>query len=198
MTTPVYFSTALSLAEGKGYTLVSLPGHPSQTKYPVLYPWFLSWVWKLHPSFPANVMDAKRLTTSFGCLYLIAVFTFLRREVGAWPALGITAVCAFHPLFDLQTTNIYSDAPFMALAMAACLAADAALQPRERPWAIWAAAALAGMSVLTRSLGVAVIGGIVLTALHRKLYRRAAAFAVAVSPVLLAGLCTEVDSHRPA
>ena len=33
-----YVSTALALAEGRGYRLLSIPGEPLQTQYPPLYP----------------------------------------------------------------------------------------------------------------------------------------------------------------
>src|SRR6266481_1921816 len=54
----IYFSSAKALSEGKGYILPSVPGAPQATKYPILYPWLLSWVWRWNPSFPANLADA--------------------------------------------------------------------------------------------------------------------------------------------
>src|SRR6266403_1886339 len=51
----LYFSSAKAIAEGHGYILPSVPGTPSATKYPILYPWILSCVWRLNPSFPANI-----------------------------------------------------------------------------------------------------------------------------------------------
>src|ERR1700719_4068974 len=51
----LYFSSAKALSEGKGYVLPSLPGEPPATKYPILYPWLLSWVWRWNPSFPENL-----------------------------------------------------------------------------------------------------------------------------------------------
>jgi hypothetical protein len=40
----IYFSSAKGLAEGQGYVLASFPGTPVATKYPIFYPWLLSWV----------------------------------------------------------------------------------------------------------------------------------------------------------
>ena len=56
----IYFSSAKALAEGKGYVLVSFPGTPAATKYPVFYPWMLSWIWRWNPSFPANLSECDR------------------------------------------------------------------------------------------------------------------------------------------
>src|SRR2546422_849292 len=49
----VYVTLAKSLATTGEYKLISLPGHPDHTKYPVLYPWLLSLVWRASPDFPA-------------------------------------------------------------------------------------------------------------------------------------------------
>ena len=93
----IYFSTAKALAQGQGYVLASFPGNPTQTKYPILYPWLLSWIWKLHPSFPENLKDGVRLTEFFGCWSLVAAFLLLRKlpKISEKVALSITALCAF-------------------------------------------------------------------------------------------------------
>ena len=51
----IYFSSAREIAQGHGYILPHIPGTPAATKYPILYPWILSWVWRLSPNFPANL-----------------------------------------------------------------------------------------------------------------------------------------------
>src|SRR5712692_4056093 len=57
----VYFSSAKALAEGRGYIQPSFPGTPPG-KYPVLLPWLLSWIWRINPSFPANLRLAVWVT----------------------------------------------------------------------------------------------------------------------------------------
>src|SRR5437870_12014220 len=52
----IYVVTAKSLAEGHGYRILSLPGEPFQTKYPILYPLVLSVIWKTYPDFPHNLV----------------------------------------------------------------------------------------------------------------------------------------------
>src|SRR5258708_2621481 len=51
----VYLVCAKSLAEGSGYRILSLPKEPFQTKYPPFYPWLLSLLWRINPSFPSNL-----------------------------------------------------------------------------------------------------------------------------------------------
>src|SRR5438094_8656895 len=50
-----YMVCAKSLAEGTGYRIVSLPSQPFQTKYPPLFPWVLSFIWRINPNFPSNL-----------------------------------------------------------------------------------------------------------------------------------------------
>src|SRR5271166_2973436 len=49
------FVSAKSLAIGDGYRILSLPEQPAQTKYPILYPLYLSLIWRLNPHFPENL-----------------------------------------------------------------------------------------------------------------------------------------------
>src|SRR5690242_5055246 len=112
----IYFSTAKALAEGQGYKLISFPGAPPQTKYPILYPALLSYVWKLNPNFPANLDLAIHLTEFFGCAGLVAVFFLLRKlpAIGETAALCLAAVCAVQPVVVRASGLVMSDVPFMA------------------------------------------------------------------------------------
>ena len=52
----VYMVCAKSLADGDGYRILSLPGAPPQSKYPVGFPLFLALLWKVFPVFPGNLL----------------------------------------------------------------------------------------------------------------------------------------------
>src|SRR5713226_2532896 len=114
----IYFSSAQALAEGRGYILPSVPGTPPATKYPVLYPWILSLVWRLHPSFPANLSGAVAVSVIFGLGYLTLAFVFLRnlKILGNAETLFLTAFCALHPLVFFYGASVLSDIPFAMLA----------------------------------------------------------------------------------
>ncbi len=186
----LYFSSAKALAEGRGYILSSLPGNPPQTKYPVLYPWLLSWVWKWDPSFPANLVPSVCLTVLFSCAFLVIAFQMLRKlkGVGDWPAVAIVAVCASLPTFLLASGSVLSDSLFMALALAAALLADTAMRAGGRlPLAVLVGV-LAGLSVITRSVGVAVVVGIVVAGLFRRALRQAVAVCLGAAPFVLIAL----------
>jgi hypothetical protein len=180
----VYFSSAKALAEGRGYIIPSLPGNPPQTKYPVLYPWLLSAVWKCNPSFPSNLALAVCLTAFFSCWFLVAAFELLRKlkGVGDWPALAIIVFCSFEPHFVLFSGSILSDLPFMALAVTAALVADGAVRADGQLALAGFAGALAGLSMMMRSIGAAVVAGILVAALLRRSLRQMAAFCLVAAP----------------
>jgi hypothetical protein len=183
----LYFSSARALAEGQGYVIPSLPGAPPQTKYPILYSWLLSWVWKFNPSFPGNVRTAVWVTAAFGCWALVAsYYLVLSLEPGAKrAALVIVALVAFHQYFLFFSGALLSNIPFMALALTAALAADAGLR-REARWGLSAAAGiLVGLSVLMRTLGLALVLGFAACAIYRRAFRPLAVLTAAAAPFLL-------------
>ncbi len=186
----LYFSSAQALAQGRGYIMPSLPGAPRQTKYPVLYPWLLSWIWRWDASFPANLVPAVWMTAVFGCGSLVAAFQLLRKlnGVGDWPALLLVSLCAFQPHFLVLSGAVLSDVPFMALVLTAAVVADSAIRSGSRIWLGLAAGTLAGLSVLLRTVGIAVVAGIFATALYRRAYRQGLVFCLATTPFLAAVL----------
>jgi 4-amino-4-deoxy-L-arabinose transferase-like glycosyltransferase len=174
----VYFSSAKALAEGRGYIIPSFPGTLAQTKYPVLYPWLLSWIWRWNPSFPANLVSALSMTALFGCWSLIAAFQLLRKleGVGDWPALVIVGLCAFQAQFLSLSAAVMSDMPSIALALTAAVTADSAMRRDGRMLSAVATGILAGLSAAMRVSGFAVVAGIFATAVYRRAYRQAAVF----------------------
>ena len=184
----LYWTAAKSLAAGHGYRMPSVPGEPPQTKYPVFFPWMLSWVWHLEPQFPANLSTALWMVALSGAAFLGGSFVLLRQlGLGEGAALFLTAVCGLHPVVVHLGGLLLSDVPFMALAVWSLVFAGVALdrQGTSRSQAFWGAAlALAVLACLVRSIGVTLLGGFVLASLWRRCYRPAAvslALAVAVT-----------------
>jgi hypothetical protein len=186
----LYFSSGQALAQGRGYIIPSLPGTPRQTKYPVLYPWLLSWIWKWDPSFPANLAPAAWMTAAFGCWSLIAAFQLLRtlNGVGDWPALLLVSLCAFQPHFLVLSGAVLSDVPFMALVLTVAVVADSAMCRDSAIWLGLVTGTLAGLCTLIRTAGIAVAVGILATAVHRRAYRQGLVFCLAMTPFLAAVL----------
>jgi hypothetical protein len=195
----IYFSSAQALAAGNGYILPSFPGKPAATKYPMLYPWILSGVWRWNPSFPSNLSDAVGVNIAFGACFLALVFIFLRslKGIGDAEALFLTAFCALHPLILLYAGSVLSDIPFAALAFAAMLVADTGMRRDAR--GAWPAgcAILVGLSMLTRVLGIPVAAGIALAGLTRRSWRQVFIFCGCVAPFLALIVWRAIFPHLP-
>jgi hypothetical protein len=175
----IYFSSAKALAEGKGYILPSIPGEPpAANKYPILYPWLLSWVWRWNPSFPGNVNDGAAVTVAFGLLYLTFAFIFFRRSMKMRDieALLLTAFCAFHPVVLFRSAFILSDIPFAAMSLGSLVLADAATRRSATCARGIVCGVLAGLSIMTRATGYPIVLGILVIAILRKAWRQASVF----------------------
>jgi hypothetical protein len=130
------------------------------------------------------------MSAFFGCWFLAAAFELVRRfrGVGTWPALLLVSLCAFEPHVLVLSRALLSDLPFAALALTAALAGDGAMRSGARPARAVLAGILASLSVMMRTVGVAVVAGIVVAALYRRAYRRASLFCLVAAPFFLATL----------
>ena len=184
----LYFSSAKAIAEGHGYILPSVPGTPPATKYPILYPWILSWVWRFNPSFPANLSSAIVVNLGFGAAYLIAAFAFLRRlrVFSDTAALALTAVCAVNPRVLFLSANLMSDIPFATLALGACVLAAKANEKTAGTGTAVFCGILTGLSILVRALGIPIAAGLFVAIALRGGWRKAASFGACVLPFLVA------------
>ncbi len=183
----IYFASAKALANHQGYVLPSVPGQPVATKYPVLFPWILSWVWRWNPSFPANLTGAIAIIVAFGVLFIVSCFVYLRRikRIGDWIALLLTFFVALHPVFLFYSASVLSDVPFSALALAAMLVADEAMKPEGGEVKAVSCALLTGLSVLMRVFGLTVAAGILVAAISRRAWRQSVIFCAVLVPFAL-------------
>jgi hypothetical protein len=156
----IYVQLAKSLAEGTGYRSMHLPDAPVAVHYPPVYPFLLSLLWRLWPSFPANTTLFELFDAA--SLGLAATFIALhvrRTELPPLVSSGVLALAfmAF-PLLTLVGVR-FSEPVFLALAAGALLVSDT---NDDSVRTAVLAGALAGVATLTRSIGIAVIGGVVL------------------------------------
>src|ERR1700756_2610970 len=107
----LYFSSAKALAEGRGYILPSLPGAPAATKYPILYPWLLSRVWRANPNFPANLSLAFTLNYFFtlAAILLGYFFCLIPLKLSRIASLAVPAFCALPPAFLFYSARLMTD-----------------------------------------------------------------------------------------
>ncbi len=179
----IYFVCAKSLAAGTGYRITSLPGAPYQTKYPPLYPLFLSVAWRLDPSFPSNLSVALALDWLFVPLVVCLCF-FLFRDLSFTDveSLALAAVLALSPSLLLLGAYLLSELAFTALLLAALLLLNRA----QRPAVALAAGFAASLATLTRSAGLPLLVAGVLFLWHQRHRRSAVLYAAAMAPASLA------------
>ena len=184
----IYFSSAKALVEGRGYIIPSFPGTPPQTMYPILYPAFLSVLWKLDPSFPGNIVPAMWLTALFGCWFLLISYEFLRKlpGLGDNPALLLVGFCALHPTFLRFSGAVLTDIPFAAMALTAMVLADSTIRRDASLPRVFATAIVAGLATDIRVVGLAGLAGIIFFGLYRRAHVQTAAFVLGTSPFLAA------------
>src|SRR5665213_2971398 len=70
----MYFIDGKALAQGAGYRILSLPAQPYDTRYPPLYPLYLSLAWRAMPSYPANL--AMAVILSWLCLPAVLLLAY--------------------------------------------------------------------------------------------------------------------------
>jgi hypothetical protein len=176
----IYFVSAKSLADGGGYRIESLPGEPSQTKYPPLYPLLLSAAWRIDPQFPHNLPIAAWISwLALPAIMLQLLWLFPRLGITDWRAWMLMTLVALNPYMLVFSSTLVSELAYTALMLAAMLLTERA----TRNTAI-AAGAVAGLAYLTRSAGIVflVAGPLYLWIRHKR--REAVLWACAMLPFI--------------
>jgi hypothetical protein len=131
----IYLVTAKALAEGHGYRIISLPGGPYETKYPIGYPFFLSALWRLFPLFPQNLAPIAALEAAIGFAALIMAILYLRqtRKVTTALALVIMTACAFNNHFLDFAPMLMSDMPYALVSFGTLWVVERIARKRQLP-----------------------------------------------------------------
>jgi hypothetical protein len=185
----IYLALAKALREGEGYRLAYLPGSPPGVHYPFGYPAFLALLWSFGPEFPATVSFFKWVNAAVfaaACGLLTWHLSARGRLPPAGAVVAVVLPAVSVPVVALATV-LFAEPLFLLLLVCACIAASASVAAEgRRGWALAAAAGLlAGLAVLTRSIGVAVIGGTLLALLMAR-KRGPALLSAAIAAALVA------------
>jgi len=118
----VYITISKSLAECHGYKIVSFPGEPAQTKYPILYPLILATIWTALPQFPKNLLALQLVSVLSASLFLSLSYLYLVRFSYASRVVAgsAAAICITIPGFTFFGGQVLSEMPF-ALSLIVCL-----------------------------------------------------------------------------
>src|SRR6266705_767028 len=115
----IYVTTAKSLSTGDGYRIISLPYEPAQTKFPPFYPFLLSLIWRVNPTFPQNLIWMMLLSVGATVSFLALTYRYLVRQGYArhWQALLVVALTAINWRTVIYATGTYSEMIYTALSI---------------------------------------------------------------------------------
>lgn len=182
----IYTVLAKALATGEGYRMINLPGSPHATHYPPGYPFFLSLLWRLSPSFPANIVLLKFANAVCLALAALGAWAFARTRLG-WstvPSALAGAAGTLAIIVLLVTGVVLSEPMFMALLFPALLLAERAAASGSVRMAI-AAGLACGALALVRTLGAVIVPAALVVMLYRRNVRSAVALAAAAALCLV-------------
>ena len=175
----VYVVLGKALATGQGYRYLNLPGAPAATHFPPGYPALIALLWRMAPTFPANVLLFKLVNALLVALVAVGVAQWARRRFDCSPmAASVFAVvsAAAVPMLVLSAL-VMSEPLFLALLVPVLLVAERAVDGRGPAAADARLAAfaglLAGALTLVRGLGLALVAAVVMALLARRRVRDA-------------------------
>jgi hypothetical protein len=184
----LYTILAKSLATGHGFRFLNLPGAPAAVHYPPGYPLLLAVIWKLGPTFPANVLWFKLLNVVLLAVIAWTTCRYAVRVLQLTPGLAVFATLLGTitiPMLVL-TTMVLSEPLFLALLVPALILAER--MTREAPVRRQAVflGVVSGAAMLVRSIGVMLVLAVLAMWLVRRYWRAAAWYGasalVVVSP----------------
>ena len=167
-----------SLAHGKGFTDDT---QPSVDRFVVNAPLYAVLIAPVEYFFPGSVIAVKVWTLLFGLLALVLFYRYLSRLLGHAAAVIGTACLAFNPAMMLFSTEMLSEAPFIALLLTVLMLVESFENHPPEPSRLKyiACAVLLGCMPLLREAGVALVLAVVLFFLVTKKYRAGAAILLA-------------------
>jgi hypothetical protein len=182
----IYTVLAKALATGEGYRMINLPGSPPATHYPPGYPFFLSLLWRLSPSFPDNIVLFKFANAVWLGLTALGVFVFTRSRLH-WSPIGaaLAAWAGTLAIMVLLVTGVVLSEPmFMAFLFAALLLSERAAEENSLTASALAGFA-AGALALIRSLGAVLVPATLMVMIWRRNFRGALVMSAAAAVLLV-------------
>jgi hypothetical protein len=179
----VYLIDGKALAEGSGYRILSLPAQPNETRYPPLYPLYLSLAWRMIPTFPANLPLA--LLLSWLSLPAVLGLTYIWCRGHRFPAPLTWLVLAsfgLNPYVLFFVSNLGSEMLLMAFVLGTTLIAERRNQDGWRGPLL--AGLLAGFAYLTRTASIALLPAAIAYFGWKKQSRAALFFVLGMSPAI--------------
>jgi hypothetical protein len=182
----VYMVTAKSLASGNGYHQENLPGRPFLTKYPPMFPLFLSMAWRLTPEFPRTLETGSILQACLLPVYLAFLLLVLRQLGFSWRRTLLVAAMTFVSFgFVLLAVTLYSELLFGCFLLAAIWATERSSAEDSARWALLGGL-LAGLAYLTRNAALPLFAAVPIFFFLRKRLRLSMFFFAPALPMAAA------------
>ena len=183
----IYLILGKSLATGEGLRYLNLPGHPAATHYPPGYPVLLALLWKIAPTFPANVGLFKitnAILLATGCAGL-AHYAISRMKLH--PIVAAVTVVAFGIAIPVLSMSgvLFSEPLFLALLGPTLLVSERAVDEPEQAHRLILAGVMCGILTLVRTIGIATVGAVVLALIFQRRRTAPLTFVAAAVTVLL-------------
>ena len=193
----IYLVTAKSLAEGTGYTVISLPTAIPQTKYPPVFPALLAGIWKMYPHFPQNAL-ALRLVPflSMLCWLWFSYLILQRMSLSTSVCRCIILLSAALPWVVCFSVTFMAEMTFACL-LSATLLILTRLEQEETPQTrtLLFASAVTATAILTRTAGLPLLLAGALTFLFRRRVVQAFVYLLTTGIALLPWLFWASHSH---
>lgn len=187
----IYLVTAKAIAENQGYKIISLPGCPPETKYPIGFPFLLSLIWRLCPNFPQNLtaLLILQIVASFAAVISAVCYLASTKKTTIPLALVIMSACLLNFHFLDFAPMIMSDMPFALASIAALwLAERVAADLQTKPISVAALGLLVALCATLRTQGLVVV----LTCIIFLAVRKRTAAAIGIAGVAAAILAPQV------
>ena len=176
----MYLIDGKALAEGAGYRILSLPAQPYDTRYPPLYPLYLSLAWRAAPSYPANLAVAVMLSWLCLPVVLLLGYWWCVRQRFTVPLIWLTVgLFALNPYVLFFVSNLGSETMFMVFLLGTMLVAEL----NGWRWALLAGL-IAGAAYLTRTSGIALLPAAIAYYCWKKQAREAVCFTLGMLPAV--------------
>ena len=168
-----YLILAESLQTGQGYRDLYLPDMPRHSQYPPFYPALLAAAGALG----GGLIAFKILSILLTVASIVLLFGIARKRLGVAAAFAVAVPFALSPPLLFFSHWVLSEAPFVALTLAALWMAE-----RQDERAVWLAGAigLGLLAYMTRAAGLPLLVAFLVTLGWRREWRRALPAAVAI------------------
>lgn len=165
---PSYLILAKSIAEGYGYADINIPGAPTHTQYPPLFPLLIA---PIYLAFGYNFLAVKLLVVAFGIASLFVVRSYFSGQDGRLYGTLIAVLTGTNFFFLIGTNSLQTEIPFMFFSFLVLLYARGRVTDGGAYQLFLALPLLLALAYMTRMIGVTLVAASfasVLLALRQK------------------------------